>query len=70
MFVSRSIHDIDLFVGLNLEDTLPGALVGPTTSCILKKQFDALKFGDRFFYSHASNPNINSTIVENCFFIE
>lgn len=55
----KSIHDIDLFVGLNLEDTLPGALVGPTTSCILKKQFDALKFGDRFFYSHAINPNIN-----------
>jgi peroxidase len=48
----RSTDDVDLFVGLNLEDALPGALIGPTSACILGKQFKALRDGDRLFYSH------------------
>jgi hypothetical protein len=48
----KSTDDVDLFVGLNLEDALPGALIGPTSACILGKQFKALRDGDRLFYSH------------------
>ena len=44
--------DVDLFVGLNLEDTLPGALIGPVSACLLSLQFKALRDGDRLFYSH------------------
>jgi peroxidase len=41
--------DVDLFVGITLEDKLPNALIGPTTACLLRKQFEDLAIGDRFF---------------------
>jgi len=47
-----------------LEDPVPEGLVGPTSSCLLKQQFDALKYGDRFFYSHDSQPDLNGMINE------
>ncbi|KAH7718548.1 hypothetical protein AAVH_13958 [Aphelenchoides avenae] len=50
--VYSNVDDIDLFVGSMLESPLEGALVGPTTACILRKQFQALRDGDRFFYEN------------------
>jgi len=47
-------EDVDLFVALLLEDKLRTALVGPTTACLLVKQFQDLSVGDRF-----SVANIN-----------
>jgi len=53
--VYKDVDDIDLFVGLNMEDPVPGAIVGPTSVYILRKQFDVLRDGDRFFYSHETS---------------
>ncbi|XP_070556076.1 peroxidasin-like isoform X2 [Ptychodera flava] len=44
--------NIDLFVGALSEDPLPGGIVGPTFTCLLLKQFKALKEGDRFWYEN------------------
>ena len=44
--------EIDGFPGGLAETALEGGLVGPTFACILAKQFQALKEGDRYFFSH------------------
>jgi len=48
----RHVNDVDLFVGLNSEEALPGALVGHVSACLLVKQFEVLAEGDRFFFTH------------------
>ena len=48
----HSPEDIDLFVAGLAESRVPGGLTGRTFTCILAKQFSALKTGDRFFFTH------------------
>lgn len=48
----ESVHDIDLASGGLAERPRQGAVVGPTFACITAKVFQALKFGDRFYYEH------------------
>uniref|UniRef100_A0A3B3QZF7 Eosinophil peroxidase n=1 Tax=Paramormyrops kingsleyae TaxID=1676925 RepID=A0A3B3QZF7_9TELE len=43
-------HNIDLWVGAISEPPLPGGRVGPLLSCLLGKQFRALRDGDRFWW--------------------
>lgn len=54
--ILRSIYsnpnDIDLFVGGLAEIPQGQALTGPVFNCIKVKQFQALKDGDRFFFTH------------------
>ena len=50
--VYKNVEDIDLFVGGLTENHLREKVVGPTFSCIFKEQFESLRFGDRFFYTH------------------
>ena len=50
-----SPSDIDLFTGGLAENVLAGANMGATFGCIIGRQFKALKFGDRFFFTH--NPD-------------
>ncbi|KAK2917763.1 eosinophil peroxidase [Channa argus] len=43
-------HNIDLWVGAISEPALPGGRVGPLLSCLLARQFRALRDGDRFWW--------------------
>ncbi|BFZ09118.1 hypothetical protein BsWGS_12158 [Bradybaena similaris] len=49
--VYRSIHDIDLFTGM-LHEPVTIGIVGPTIRCILGRQFQRLKHGDRWFFDN------------------
>jgi hypothetical protein len=48
--VYGEIDQIDPWVGLLAEDHLPGSLFGDLGLLIMKKQFSALRDGDRFFF--------------------
>lgn len=41
-------HNIDVWVGAISEPPLPGGRVGPLLSCLLARQFRALRDGDRY----------------------
>ncbi|XP_047451990.1 thyroid peroxidase [Mugil cephalus] len=43
-------HNIDVWVGAISEPAPPGGRVGPLLSCLLAKQFRALRDGDRFWW--------------------
>lgn len=46
----RNVDDLELFSAGVSELPVDGAVVGPTFSCIISKQFRNLKYGDRFWY--------------------
>ncbi|MBK8878125.1 MAG: T9SS type A sorting domain-containing protein [Haliscomenobacter sp.] len=46
----RKVNNIDLWVGLLVEQRGSGELFAPTLKEILKRQFTAFRDGDRFFY--------------------
>ena len=48
----ESVNDIDLYIGGVAEKNVRGGVVGPTFACILGEQFNRLKRGDRYFYTH------------------
>ena len=52
----RSPDNVDLFVGGILEDRVRGGAMGPTFSCLMGKQFKALREGDRFWYENTDGP--------------
>jgi hypothetical protein len=47
---------IDPFTGGLAETTPADGSVGPLFACIIKKQFENLRDGDRFFFTHRSDP--------------
>lgn len=55
-------HNIDVWVGAISEPAPPGGRVGPLLSCLLSRQFRALRDGDRWI--RRSAPSL-STPVEN-----
>lgn len=52
--VYGDIDNIDVWVGLLMEDPMEGAIFGETLMKILKDQFLALRDGDRFFFENDS----------------
>ena len=51
LYSEAGADQIDLFVGGLAENPVGGGQVGPTFGCIIGKQFEAIRKGDRFFYS-------------------
>ena len=49
------LDKLEIFPGGLLEKIPLGQLVGPTFHCLLKRQFQALKDGDRFFFTHQTS---------------
>ena len=61
--VYESVFDIDLYAGAIAETGVRGGAVGPTFACLISEQFDRLKRGDRFFYTH-TNANGLSKVAK------
>ncbi|XP_071539220.1 chorion peroxidase-like [Panulirus ornatus] len=59
--IYRNVNDIDLFAGGLAEKPLPGALLGPTLSCIIADQFLRGKIGDRFWFEYKDSPGAFTT---------
>jgi len=45
--------DVDLYIAQNMERPVDGTLLGPTSHCLIRDQFERLKSGDRFFYTNS-----------------
>jgi len=54
-------NDIDLFTGMLIETPVSGGLSGPTANCLKAVQFQRLKDGDSFFFTHGGRPSTFST---------
>jgi hypothetical protein len=50
--VYRDVDRLDAFVGMVSEAHVPGSDLGPLQLAIWKRQFAAVRDGDRFFYAH------------------
>lgn len=52
----ETVDDVDLFTGGISEFPLEGAQVGPTFACIIGRQFETLRKGDRFWFETSMAP--------------
>ncbi|RUS74146.1 hypothetical protein EGW08_018101 [Elysia chlorotica] len=54
--VYRNTDDIDLYSGALHEAPVHLGVVGDTYACLISRQFEKLKFGDRFWYQNPDAP--------------
>jgi hypothetical protein len=47
------VQEVDLYVGMLMEEPVPGSKLGPTSICATVDQFVALKNGDKHWYENA-----------------
>ncbi|XP_075993791.1 eosinophil peroxidase [Genypterus blacodes] len=70
-------HNIDVWVGAISEPALPDSRVGPLLSCLLARQFRALRDGDRFWWEregvftstqrrNLQSASLSRIICDNC----
>lgn len=52
----KDVGDIDLMTGVLLEKHKKNCF-GKIGRCIVAEQFHRLKYGDRFFFTHTSQPH-------------
>jgi len=50
--VYKNVQDIDAWSGSISEIVPESGILGPTSTCIISKQFKELRIGDRFFYDN------------------
>lgn len=55
--VYDNVNQVDLWVGCLSEDHLPGAMVGELAAAVIGDQFQALRDGDRFWYTRQLTAN-------------
>ena len=48
----NNVEDIDLFVGMIMEDATDGP-IGDTFRCLIVDVFSRMRYGDRYFYDNA-----------------
>ena len=60
------MDDVDVFVGLVSETHVADSLVGPTLACLLGSQFEDIKFGDRFFFTHNESVGFTNSECTDC----
>lgn len=46
----NDVDDVDLMAGIISENFIEGGFVGPTLFCIMTKQLQLFRFGDRFWF--------------------
>ena len=49
-FPRRHVKNVEGYIGMICERPMPGAAVGPTAGCILQRQYQNLREGDRWFH--------------------
>uniref|UniRef100_T1IHP0 Peroxidase n=1 Tax=Strigamia maritima TaxID=126957 RepID=T1IHP0_STRMM len=55
--VYATVDDVDLFSGGLAEIPISGAILGPTFACIIGRQFQALRRGDRYWFENDMPPS-------------
>lgn len=54
LYGTGNVGNLDLFVGMLVEEVASGSSLSPTVIAILARQFEALRDGDRFFYESSA----------------